>query len=419
MGKRSRGTNTLLGLAVASLVAAGACDGRSESVEPDPTTTSATDAGSAPPSSTAPSPASPGEAPAAPPEPTEPADQDRARTTRGPVATDETDIDETVDETDRHADVADEGHGDHVRHADGEWILAADDRSSYADDRTPTKYSFFDWRNETRPGWGPSRIGFLVECQSVGLAQIDPIVAPGSARSDHLHEFFGNPDVTPDTSTLSLTRTDRGDIACSDVNDKSAYWSPVVYQDGEVIRATTFRAYYKSPTPDVTPMPLGLRVVAGDAAATSNQPSQVGFWEVNGRKEVTTADSDNMIERPPGANNVQLRVNFPQCWDGMHLDSPDHQSHMTYAVSGTCPASHPVRIPQLVTFTQYDAVGGAGFELSSGPWFTFHQDFWNAWAPDQMSELTSRCIAAELMCRIRTTQRLIDLGQFTAYVPRQ
>lgn len=43
-----------------------------------------------------------------------------------------------------------------------------------------------------------------------------------------------------------------------------------------------------------------------------------------------------------------------RCWDGKNLDSPDHQSHMynTITMDGftnapPCPASHPVRVPQV------------------------------------------------------------------------
>jgi hypothetical protein len=53
-----------------------------------------------------------------------------------------------------------------------------------------------------------------------------------------------------------------------------------------------------------------------------------------------------------------LSTNFPNpipssCWDGKTLDPPDHSSHVAYPSSGTfesngpCPATHPVKIPQL------------------------------------------------------------------------
>ncbi|KAL5375552.1 hypothetical protein DPSP01_011133 [Paraphaeosphaeria sporulosa] len=42
-----------------------------------------------------------------------------------------------------------------------------------------------------------------------------------------------------------------------------------------------------------------------------------------------------------------------RCWDGKNLDSPDHMAHMSYPETGSfesggpCPATHPVRVPQL------------------------------------------------------------------------
>jgi hypothetical protein len=44
------------------------------------------------------------------------------------------------------------------------------------------------------------------------------------------------------------------------------------------------------------------------------------------------------------------------CWDGKNLDSPNHQDHVAHpeagatsfaVVGGKCPASHPVKIPQV------------------------------------------------------------------------
>jgi len=48
------------------------------------------------------------------------------------------------------------------------------------------------------------------------------------------------------------------------------------------------------------------------------------------------------------------------CWDGKNLDSADHKSHISYPASGTmesggpCPASHPVKIPQVMYEVMWD-----------------------------------------------------------------
>lgn len=58
--------------------------------------------------------------------------------------------------------------------------------------------------------------------------------------------------------------------------------------------------------------------------------------------------------KKPCPAGIMVNLRFPTCWDGVNLDSPDHISHMSYPASGTfesqgpCPASHPVRMPQVL-----------------------------------------------------------------------
>lgn len=307
---------------------------------------------------------------------------------------------------------ADSGHtGQHEAHGDnlrGGWVRVGEERATFPSSQVRTVHHLFDpFAPKAPQDWGASRIGFVVHCEPVKVATIDPIVNPGQSESGHEHEFFGNPNVNPNSTTQSLADTPADQIECTDVNDKSAYWTPTVFQNGNRVAASHFKAYYKSPTPDTVPIPFGLRMIAGNPAATRNQDSQVGWWQAGGN---TTQNRNSMISRG-GSNLLTLRVNFPQCWDGVHLDSPDHQSHMAYANGRSCPESHPVKIPQVVTFTDYKVAGGQGFELSSGPWYTFHQDFWNAWSPEHFEDLHQECNLAELNCRARRSPALVPAGQ--------
>ncbi len=302
----------------------------------------------------------------------------------------------------------DGSHGGHAP-TPGSWVRASSENARYPDGPIATTHHIFNPYSSNAPaGWGASRIGFLVHCEPVMTAQIDPIVNPGQARSGHLHEFFGNPNVTPNSTTQSLANTPTSQIDCTDKNDKSAYWSPTVYQNGQRVKANAFKAYYKSPKPNTVPMPFGLRMVAGNAGATKNQDRSIGWWQ--SEENITTAGKNSMITKS-STGKVRLRINFPNCWDGVHLDSPDHQSHVAYARGGNCPSSHPVAIPQVVTFTDYVTNGGSSFSLASGPWYTFHQDFWNVWSPDQMEALHERCNLAEMNCRARRSPDLVPRGQ--------
>jgi hypothetical protein len=57
---------------------------------------------------------------------------------------------------------------------------------------------------------------------------------------------------------------------------------------------------------------------------------------------------------------IRSTITFPTCWDGKNLDSPDHKAHVSYPETGTfestgvCPASHPVRLPQLMYEVMWD-----------------------------------------------------------------
>ncbi len=67
----------------------------------------------------------------------------------------------------------------------------------------------------------------------------------------------------------------------------------------------------------------------------------------------TGADTKAFPKAPCGGG-WRVTVTFPSCSDGKNLDSPDHKTHISYPSSGTfdsggaCPATHPVKIPQVM-----------------------------------------------------------------------
>ena len=64
---------------------------------------------------------------------------------------------------------------------------------------------------------------------------------------------------------------------------------------------------------------------------------------------------------------LTIHINFPDCWNGTALDSPDHKSHLAYHnPDGTCPAGFPVPIPRVRVNVHYPTTGGSGVALASG-----------------------------------------------------
>jgi hypothetical protein len=88
---------------------------------------------------------------------------------------------------------------------------------------------------------------------------------------------------------------------------------------------------------------------------------------------------------------LELHVNFPDCWDGKHLDSADHHSHMAYSRAFVCPASHPVKVPLIRLMVRYPITGGRDVYLSSGGQLTGHADFINAWDERFLTKLVDTC----------------------------
>lgn len=68
------------------------------------------------------------------------------------------------------------------------------------------------------------------------------------------------------------------------------------------------------------------------------------------------------LRKPLTFPSAPLRIltNLCRCWDGKTIDSPDHKSHVAYPSSGSfestgpCPASHPVRLPQVMYEIMWD-----------------------------------------------------------------
>ena len=88
-------------------------------------------------------------------------------------------------------------------------------------------------------------------------------------------------------------------------------------------------------------------------------------------------------------DGLRAEILFPSCWDGVRLDSTDHQDHLRYPShleSGICPITHPVYLPILfyeVVWNTPEVRDFSGrFVLSNGDpsGYGYHGDFLAAWA---------------------------------------
>jgi hypothetical protein len=239
---------------------------------------------------------------------------------------------------------------------------------------------------------------FHIECDLVRHRQVDPIVSFGR-RSAHLHAFFGNTGVTAASTYTSLRRAGTN---CNNKADKAAYWIPALYQNGRLRPAVAGHFYYRgvhNRLGVVKAYPPGLKIVAGNSHATRPQSTRVVAWSCQG-----SSGTGRPTMRDCGAGGkVKALIKFPSCWDGRRKDSPNHKSHMRYATrlgggSRGCPRTHPVPVPELTVAIVFPIRSGSGVRLSSGPPYTMHADFFNAWNQTVLKNLIQNCIRANREC---------------------
>ncbi len=279
---------------------------------------------------------------------------------------------------------------------------------------------------------GPYNIGaFRVPVGFAKMLYDDPIVYPGQPGKSHLHTFTGNVGVDAFTTTSSIltgnSTSDGGTL------NRSSYWFPTMVDtaNGKPLVPTVNVVYYKGSyefdiSSVVQPLPVGLRMIAGNAkntdpTKTGAQFSCVGSAGTSAWFKTITALVGNST-CVVGAE-MFMAVSFPLCWDGVNLDSPNHSSHMSGVVQDQtapfakhCPSTHPVVLPE-ISYNIHYAITDAGLlnrlRLSSDMDPTLpagisgHADYFLGWDVTTMQTFVTNCIKTKLDCHADV------LGNFT------
>ncbi|MFI5838957.1 DUF1996 domain-containing protein [Catenuloplanes sp. NPDC051500] len=221
----------------------------------------------------------------------------------------------------------------------------------------------------------------------------DPIVFPGLPGASHEHTFVGNPSTDASSTPEKLIG---GKTSCQDPKDASSYWFPTLLLNGAPVTPQQVTVYYKSGVDDyrtVQPFPAGFRLLVGNAKAPAGEQFG-GTWSCGGETGTQIPASC------PDGSSLIVRYKAPSCWDGVHLDTADHKSHMAWPVKGVCPADHPVPLPMFEMKVPYKLPGGVtkGLVYASGAANTFHFDFMNGWDPARQAEVIKHCVNGGRQC---------------------
>jgi Domain of unknown function (DUF1996) len=210
----------------------------------------------------------------------------------------------------------------------------------------------------------------------------DPILFPGQPGKSHNHTYIGNTSVDAASTPASLRR---GETTCEIADDSSTYWVPTLYLGREPVVPYAGLVYYVRLTSEsVSAFPPDLKIVAGNPTARKAQRRDVASWSCGG---VGSSRRFALVQACAEDEMLELRVQFPSCWNGKNADSPNHRRHMAYAKAGRCPSTHPVAVPTLIIVLLYPPLP-RGAAPSSGR-FAAHADFMNGWDQKALERLVA------------------------------
>jgi hypothetical protein len=236
-------------------------------------------------------------------------------------------------------------------------------------------------------------------CRYSHEANDDPILMPDQTGRAMAHDFFGNITTSASSTASSLLG---GTTSCSTSGDASAYWTPVLYQDGQAITPTRNLIYWSglhATDPAVSAPPAGLDMIAGNENAMAPQSTKVVGWRC--ASLLPQAVSATPVDCA-GTNGLEVRIIFPSCWDGTTLNGAT-QTNVAYPDGAHCPAGYPVRIPVVIFHVVYPITSDIGLTLSMGPGQqgstdTAHGDFINGWNQSVLAGLIDGCAGPARTC---------------------
>ena len=248
---------------------------------------------------------------------------------------------------------------------------------------------------EAAPGAGTGA-SFVVQCNFNGVFVADPI-----ALTHHQHVESG---ARPFDNSITADSVRTNGTSCFDAGDKTAYWSPLLYENNGValVPVETDTYYRGGVAPSrVEAFPYSTQMLVRD-------PLRVK-WECRaGRTVKGFADAPSRC-----AGRLIAAIQFPQCWNG---DSPANTDDFQFPSNGSCAAPFDRVIPEMTQRWSFKARDGEvnGVKVSAGDGQlenqSFeHSDFLNGWDQARLGFLIEDCIKGVPLSGTRPDRcRLID-----------
>ncbi len=255
---------------------------------------------------------------------------------------------------------------------------------------------------------------FRIVCKPSHMSTDDPIVFPNLKGAAHHHTFYGNTSTNYASDVNNMSSV--GNSTCNGgLVNRSSYWMPSMINTATNIPVLPELAifYYKTgrtPSGLINVPPKGLRMIAGNGKATSEAQGQANYTCL-GRTPFYGWKRGIPICNL--GETMQMKIDFPQCWDGKNLDSADHKSHMAHTnrlltTANKCPTTHPISLPNLSVNFNFKVALGANmskWRLSSDNYsaglpggYSGHADWVNGWNEEFITTIVKNCLNKGVDC---------------------
>jgi len=276
----------------------------------------------------------------------------------------------------------------------------------------------------------PAYAWWRVACTTPLVSErVDPVISPGVVPSNHVHTIHGASNFATNSSFTTLRSSKC--TSCEVNQDLSNYWFPKLYFHDpatglfEEVSNGGLLIYYQNRGdqdvsnggPGLKAFPAGFKMISGSATARSmNAPStdntqwglsqRAVFYSCLRYTDGVSGYDGYGFPNTDCESGLNHRIHFPACWDGVNVDSANHQSHVAYLSeldNGSCPPTHPVGLMKLfyeVTWNVHDfasrwnpSTQAWPFVLATGDptGFSWHGDFQNGWDPVLFQNAIDTC----------------------------
>lgn len=236
------------------------------------------------------------------------------------------------------------------------------------------------WRADLKPSYF-FLSSFFLSSSPLTRSAIPPMIAPAAPAA-------AIPAAIPASST-PLAEAMAASTTCKLSTDKASYWTPSLRApDGSLVKPIGMQIYYSNRPHEygtTRSFPANFRLIAG-GPLSGGAPR--AYWNCLSHDDVVRL---NYIP-DCGRSGLRMNLTWPNCWDGVHLDSANHRSHVVYPVHDRCPATRPVKIPQLRTRVWFPVIPNSSEARLVDGNVIPHADFWNTWNQTALIRLVRNCL---------------------------